>query len=193
VAGVWNVYTHAWDRVWNDVRWLGPDAYRSWAEQGACCGPVRPFADDAGALTVIGAEDRTAAWTDSVVVSPAQVDTYQNDATTHVTVRARDVSGEGVTSVMAILVSESDLATAPQFTRVDLVRTAGDLEDGTWEGDLLLPQGTPPGTYHVAALVNDITHSTWFVGPSYPGESTGHQRLDHDPVVVVEDTQPPAG
>jgi hypothetical protein len=125
-----------------------------------------------------------------VTVTPDTVDTLPADATTHVRVRAQDAAGEGVTQVTAVLLSDSNLATAPQFDQVDLVRTSGDDVDGIWEGDLVLPQGTPPGTYHVLTFVTDIAHSIGFIGPSYPNDTTGWRILDNDPTVVVEDTQP---
>jgi hypothetical protein len=189
--GTWNVTAYAQDRAGSgDVRWLGPDAYRRWVDLGACGSEAYPFPDGAGALTVIGADDRTAAWTDRVSVTPAEVDTLQRDALAHVTVHGLDAVGEGVSAVSAELLADSNLATSPQFDRVDLVMTAGSATDGTWEGDLMLPQGTPPGTYHVLVFVDDIEHSTGFVGPSYPGDTTGWRTLDGDPVVVVRDTRP---
>jgi hypothetical protein len=189
-SGQWNVWTTADDRGHNSSRWLGPDAYRGWVEHRWCCGSTNPFPDGAGALTVIGAEDHTAAWTDDVTVTPTEVDTLPADATTHVRVRAQDAAGEGVTQVTSVLVSDSTLATAPQFDQVDLTLTSGDLVDGIWEGDLVLPQGTPPGTYHVLTFVTDIEHSTGFIGPSYPNDTTGWRILASDPKVVVRDTRP---
>ena len=190
--GTWNVTAYADDRVHTDggVSWLGPDAYQRYVDLHACCGEANPFPDGAGALTVIGAEDNTAAWTDDVTVTPAEVDTLPADATTHVRVRAQDVAGEGVTQVTSLLVADSNLATAPQFDQVDLALTTGDLEDGVWEGDLVLPQGTPPGTYHVLTFVTDVAHSTGFIGPSYPNDTTGWRILASDPKVVVKDTRP---
>jgi hypothetical protein len=184
-SGAWNVWVHAYDRVQNDARWLGPDAYRSWVERRVCCGAVRPFADGAGVVTVIGGEDRTRAWVEAVTVTPAEVDTLAGPATARVAVRARDAEGEGVTEVRAVLVSGSDRVDAPQFPLVDLERTSGDLVDGTWEGDLVLPQGTPPGTYPVLVGIADVAHADNYVGTSYPHDDTGYRRLDHDPVVVV--------
>jgi hemolysin type calcium-binding protein len=189
-SGLWNVWTSADDRVHNSSRWLGPDAYRGWVDHRWCCGPTYSFGDDVGALTVIGAEDHTAAWTDDVTVTPSEVDTLPADATTHVRVRAQDAAGEGVTQVTSVLVSDSNLATAPQFDQVDLTLTSGDLVDGVWEGDLVLPQGTPPGTYHVLTFVTDVAHSTGFIGPSYPNDTTGWRILASDPKVVVKDTRP---
>ncbi|MGN6577425.1 MAG: calcium-binding protein [Nocardioides sp.] len=189
--GTWNVTAYASDRAGSgEVDWLGPDAYRRWIDLGACCSEVNPFPDGAGALTVIGADDRTAAWSDQVTATPAEVDTFQVDALTHVSVHALDAAGEAVTRIEAVLLADSDAATAPQFDRVDLAMTAGSATDGTWEGDLVLPRSTPPGTYHVLVFVDDVAHSTGFVGSSYPGEKTGWRTLDGDPVVVVRDTRP---
>jgi hypothetical protein len=115
------------------------------------------------------------------------------EATAHVKVRAHDVAGEGVTRVGAVLLSDSNLATQPQFDGVELVLTEGDRIDGTWEGDLVLPQGTPPGTYHVLVFVSDIEHSTGYVGTTYPGDAYGYQPLANDPKVVVQDTRTPTG
>ncbi len=187
VSGVWNVTARVQDQALSDegTWWLGPEAYDVWVSRHAGAG-ARPFPPDgAGSVTVIGADDRTAAWVETVTVTPTEVDTLPADATTHVAVRARDAEGEGVTEVRAVLVSDSARADAPQFDLVDLVRTSGDLVDGLWEGDLLLPQGTPPGTYHVLVGIADIAHATNYVGASYPHDDHGYGRLDQDPVVVV--------
>ena len=192
VSGTWNVTAYAEDRAGTDggVRWLGPDAYRRWVDLHHSSDGANPFPDGAGALTVVGATDRTAAWTDEVTVTPSEVDTFPADALTHVSVHALDDAGEAVTRVEAVLLADSDLATSPQFDRADLAMTAGSATEGTWEGDLVLPQGTPPGRYHVLVFVDDVAHSTGFVGSSYPGEKTGWRTLDGDPVVVVRDTRP---
>jgi hypothetical protein len=187
LSGVWNVTARVQDQVLSDsgTWWLGPEAYDIWVAKRMGDGG-RPFPPEgAGSVTVIGAADRTPAWVETVTVTPAEVDTLPAAATTHVSVRARDAEGEGVTEVFAVLVSGSARADAPQFDRVDLVRTSGDLVDGVWEGDLVLPQGTPPGTYHVLVGVADIAHARNFVGTSYPHDDHGFVRLDHDPVVVV--------
>lgn len=75
----------------------------------------------------------------------------------------RSTPPEGVIGVGAVLLSNSNLSTAPQFHKMDLARTGGTSLDGTWEGDLPILQGTPPGTYHVLVLADDphvvvVTH-----------------------------------
>ena len=169
------------------AEWMGPDAYKTWVSAGPAGAEPHQFPDGAGRITVVGATDKTAAWTDSVTVTPTEVDTLPGPQTTHVTVQAKDAPGEGVTRVTAVLRSDSQLATAPQFDQVDLTLDAGgSMTDGTWQGDLTLPQGTPQGTYHVLVFVTDITHSTGFVGPSSPdAQGSGYQVLDSDPVVTV--------
>jgi len=187
-GGEWNVTTYAYDRVYSGggVRWMGPDAYKMWVDNRWCCNEAHAFPDGAGRLTVIGGTDSTPAWTDSVTLTPTEVDTFTADASTHVRVHALDAAEEGVTAVVAVLVSDSDSATAPQFTQVDLTRTEGTEVDGTWEGDLLMPQGTPPGSYHVLVFVGDIAHSRSYVGTGYPhAAESNYILLADDPHVVV--------
>jgi hypothetical protein len=104
-----------------------------------------------------------------------EVDTLPADATTHVSVRARDAEGEGVTEVRAVLVSGSARAGAPSSTSWTWSGPPATSSTG-WEGDLVLPQGT----YHVLVGIADIAHAVNYVGTSYPHDDHGYLRLDHD-------------
>jgi hypothetical protein len=189
LGGDWNVQAYTEDRASSGgAYWLGPDAYPGY--QGSAGPTPYPFPDGQGRLPVQGASDSRPAWTDSVTLDPAEVDTLTSAATTHVTVHALDAAGEGVTAVSAVLVSDSELATAPQFDKVDLQQTDGDMLDGTWQGDLVLDQGTPVGTYHVLVFVDDISHSRGYVGSGSPyATGYGYTVVDGDPHVTVVEHQ----
>jgi hypothetical protein len=88
-------------------------------------------------------------------------------------------------------VSDESLTLDPQFQRVSLTRTSGTRTDGWWEGDLVAPQGTPPGTYHILAAAVDRAHGDWYTDPtgSYADGYSGFP-LDSIPVITVVDTRP---
>jgi Ca2+-binding RTX toxin-like protein len=187
-AGDYNVEAYATDFAQTDsgVRFMGPDAYPAYVASGSAGPEPRPFPDGAGRVGVIGNDNTTRPWVESVGMTPSQVDTLPDDATTHVQVHARDAAGEGVTAVSAVLVPSSDSIGAPQFDRVDLVLATGDLEDGIWEGDLTLPQSAPPGRYDVLVFVSDVSLSSSYTGTGSPyADDPGYTTLVADPHVVV--------
>jgi hypothetical protein len=188
VGGTYDVEAYAEDRVSNDVRWMGPDAFQAYGN--TCCTTPYEFAPGPagdGRLDVTGTvADGTAAWTDTVTVSRTELDTLPADDSTHVTVHALDAAGEGVTSVRATLVSDGSLASDPQFPVAGLQITSGTVTDGTWEGDVVAPQGTPPGTYHLLVEVDDPGHGTWFTDPAGPmADGVTYQPLAGIPTVTV--------
>jgi hypothetical protein len=54
-----------------------------------------------------------------------------------------------------MLSTKTSLATDPQFDRTYLQRTSGTVTDGWWEGGVVAPRGTPPGTYDLLIGVSD--------------------------------------
>jgi hypothetical protein len=187
-SGEYNVEGYATDFAQTDlgVRFMGPDAYQTYLASGAAGPEPQPFPDGVGRLSVIGTDNTTRPWADSISLSPSQVDTLPADATTHLTVHARDAAGEGVTAVSAVLVAASDAIGAPQFHRVDLVHAAGSAEDGTWEADLTVPQGTPAGRYDVLVFVSDVSFVGSFTGTGSPyADEFGYSTLSSDPHIDV--------
>lgn len=192
-GGDYNVEAYATDLAQTGlgVRFMGPDAYPTYVESGASGPEPQPFPDGAGRLEVLGADNTTRPWVGEVTLTPAQVDTFTTGAVTRVEVRAHDAPGEGVSRVVAVLVAGSDSVGAPQFDQVDLALAAGDAVDGIWAGDLLLPQGTPPGRYDVLVFVSDVsfTRSYTGVGSSY-ADDPGYATLASDPHAEVVQHQP---
>ena len=187
-SGDWNVMAYASDRAQPEVfvDYVGPDAYKAYVDGRWCCSDIHPFQDGAGRLLVIGAEDRTPAWTDSVTLTPTEVDTLEKDATTRVRVHALDADCEGVTGVMAVLIQATEEPGGPQFTQTDLTLVEGSSTDGVWEADLLLPQGTPGGRYDVLVSVSDIEHAQTYVSASsWYADSDWYRKLENDPHVDV--------
>ena len=192
VGGTYNVDAYAEDRVSNDVSWMGPDAYQAYVDGHWCCRDTFAFPDGAagsGRLAVTGTvADGTPAWIDRVTSSKTQLDTLEHADSTHVTVHALDAVGEGVTSVQAMLVSDGSLATDPQFPAATLTLESGTVTDGVWEGDVVAPWQTPPGTYHLLVSVGDPGHGTMYTDPTGPmADGVTYQPLDGIPTVTVVD------
>ncbi len=191
VGATYNVVVYAEDRATNRVRWFGPEAYRQWVDGRWCCTDAYPFPGDAGRLEVTGAVvDVTPAWIDAVTASKTQLDTLAAADRTHVRVHALDAAGEGegVTSVRAMLVSDGSLASDPQFDFATLELTSGTVTDGWWEGDVVAPQGTPPGTYHLLVAPVDRAHGKWYTDPAGPmADGVTYLPLEGIPTITVID------
>ena len=187
-GGDYNVkaYTVDFAETGPGVCFMGPDAYPRYVESGSAGPEARPFPGDAGRLSVLGTDNTTRPRTDSVTLAPTQVDTLTTDATAHIALHALDAATEGVTGVTAVLVPADNVVGAPQFSRVDLTRTLGTPADGTWEGDLTLPQSTPPGRYDVLVFVSDVSLSSNYTGTGSPyADSPGYHTLVDDPHIDV--------
>lgn len=191
VGATYNVEVYAEDRVSNDVRWYGPEAYQQWVDGRWCCTDAYAFPGDAGRVEVTGTiADATPAWIDAVTASKTELDTLPAADRTHVRVHALDAAGEGegVTSVEAMLVSDGSLSSDPQFDRTTLELTSGTVTDGWWEGDVVAPQGTPPGTYHLLVGVGDRAHGTMYTDPTGPmADGVTYQPLEGIPTITVVD------
>ncbi|HET7195394.1 MAG TPA: hypothetical protein VFI99_10450 [Nocardioides sp.] len=187
-GGDYNVEAYATDFAQTDsgVRFMGPDAYPAYLASGSAGPEPQQFPEGAGRVGVLGNDNTTRPSVEAVSMTPNQVDTLTAEATTHVQVHARDAAGEGVTAVTAVLVPSSDSIGAPQFDRGDLALMTGDHEDGVWEGDLMLPQGTPAGRYDVLVFVSDVSLSRSYTGTGSPyADDPGYTTLVADPHVVV--------
>ncbi|HET7735213.1 MAG TPA: calcium-binding protein [Nocardioidaceae bacterium] len=192
VGATYNVVTYAEDRLGNHARYMGPEAYEQWTLGNWCCSAAYAF-PDGGRVTVTGAPaDVTPAWVESVTVSTTQLVTLAGDDSTHVGVRVRDAQGEGegVTQVQALLVAHESLTTDPQFSFTELTLTSGTVNDGWWEGDVVAPQGTPPGTYHLLISIADRAHAAIYTDPTAPGaDGVTYQPLAGIPVITVVDAR----
>jgi hypothetical protein len=191
IGGDWNVSVWVTDNAHtaHETHWMGPDVYRQLTDGGLNAGlEDHLFPAGMGRISVIGAKDSAAPQISSAAVTPTQVDTLPGDATVHVKVRATDARGEGVTEVSAALGrgtwSEGDIS----LLAADLELTSGTRVDGTWEGDITLPQGVPPGTYYLSVTVQDLTHWRHFVSVSSPAAADPENLpLHSDPRVTVVD------
>jgi hypothetical protein len=90
---------------------------------------------------------------------------------------------------VAWLEADSNLASSPQFSQVTLERISGTRRDGRWAGRIEVPQGTPPGTYHLVVVVVDRAHATAYTDPPHADglNTVGFASM---PVITVTDTQP---
>lgn len=191
-GGDWNVSVDAIDRAHRGQspdQWMGPDLYRSWTNNGQSTDPsVHEFPADRGRFSVIGRRDSMAPRITASKLAPDTVDTVSAPATVKVTVDAADAVDEGVTSVGVALHAASSDASEPSFATLDLDLVAGDATNGTWTGNITLPQGTPPGQYYLQAWVEDITHWRSYVSKDSPYMADGgQQELPGNPVLTVVD------
>jgi len=62
--------------------------------------------------------------------------------------------------------------------------------DGWWEGYVVAPQGTPPGTYHLLVGVSDRAHAAEYTDPTGPmADGITYKPLDGIPVITVVDSR----
>lgn len=185
-GGDWNVSVYASDRAHvggGGVHWWGPDAYRDWYTPGYESPGHQPLPNGAGRFTVIGSSDSYAPVLTAASVAPQTVDTLGGQATVTLRVRATDAAGEGVREVSAGLAGDETGEGAPNLPSANLALTSGAGTDGEWTGSLTLPQGTPPGTYHLHVEVQDLTHRRGYASPGSP--NAGGQLPLPGPVTVV--------
>lgn len=194
VGATYNVFASVEDRVTNRAHWFGPEAYQQWDHGNWCCGAAYAFPDDAGRVEVTGTvADTTPAWISAVTASKTELRTLASPDKVTVRVRAQDATGagEGVTKVTAMLVSSQSLGSDPQFTQTTLELASGTVTDGWWQGDVVAPQGTPPGTYHLLAFVVDRSHGTGYTDPTGPfANGITYQALEGIPTLTVVDERP---
>ena len=61
---------------------------------------------------------------------------------------------------------------------------------GWWEGDVIAPQGTPPGTYHLLIGVADRAHADMYTDPTGPmADGVSYQPLEGIPTITVIDSR----
>ena len=192
LSGDWNIALTAHDRVnWADhLTWFGPDIYRFVMEDAdGSTASIKPLPDEQGRFTVLGTTGDTHAPTVvETSMTPTEVDTSFEDQTITVDVRATDAGPDGVNRVGVWLHSTSDGSgtnTASPETRKLLHGTA---QDGWWRVEVVLPQGTPPGTYYLMVSLWDSQHQVSATSPGSPYE--GGYRTETLPqravVTVVE-------
>lgn len=190
-SGDWNVEVGVTDRAHSgDVRYMGPNQYRSWTNEGTSLDPsVIPFPTGRGRFEVNGTNDSTPAVIEEVQITPDSVDTLGGPATVTVAVHATDVPGEGVTSVGGVIGGgnpdgTSDGSGGLTFWMDDFTRVSGTRVDGWWQGEVMLPQGTPVGTYYLQTWVDDARH--WRSYVAQPSETDPEAlRIPGDSTVVV--------
>ncbi len=193
VSGDWNVEISTTDRAhaetWTSISWLGPDLWM-WAG-GADPATKQPLPDDRGRFTVIGRprmNDSTPPEIVSAVPSPTEVDTLAGPARVDFAVRATDTSGSGVSGVGVGLVSADP--NGPRDLYESLTMTSGDALDGTWTDSIVLPQGTPPGTYYLEVITWDqIDNQQTYVSSGHP-DAGSFDLLPGDPTVTVVESTP---
>jgi hypothetical protein len=189
LSGDWNLEISAVDRVnWADhTVWFGPDLYRSTVERAEEPTPlIRQLPGGQGRLTVLGTTgDDVAPTVVATSMTPTEVDTLYRDQTITVKVHAVDAGADGVNRVGVWLHSSSDgsgtSSGSPETRRL----TSGTPQDGWWTVDVVLPQGTPPGTYYLMVVASDSQHTVSFTSPGSPYEGGYRQETLPERAVVT--------
>lgn len=188
-GGDWNLVVYLDDRVHagHGLSWLGPDYYRERVEEYGSPDPsYRQLSDAAGRFAVLGAEsDGVKPAITDVVVTPSQVDTLYESQTITVRVRATDLTSDGVTRVGGDLKTFDGDAQKPNWwLEAATAPTEGTPQDGWWTLSVILPQGTPPDTYHFSLYVTD--GDGHFVG--YADEGSNEAKYGHAEPLPVRAT-----
>jgi hypothetical protein len=167
IGGDWNVSVWASDRARpaDITATVGPDIMRAWTLEGAET-TAKLFPNGKGRFTVRGAVDSNAPSLVEVQLTPSSVDTLERAAA--ITINARAVDIEGVTSVGVSLHPIEMDSGSVSFAPADLALTSGTNTDGWWSGTIVLPRGTPPGRYVIQIWVRDATHWRSYVSRSSP-------------------------
>jgi hypothetical protein len=151
VSGNWSIEIVATDKARQSSHWDGPDYF----PHHESFYDARAFPDGMGRIPVRGVQrvDTTPPRLESSSVSPTQVDTLSGPATVHLTAALSD-AGSGVRRVI-----ETDFVLNDPGQTVVVAghseRTSGSRFNGGYEGDIVFPQGTPPGTYHLRVRASD--------------------------------------
>lgn len=191
VSGNWSVEIAVRDRAHlGTSEWLsyfGPTEHRFQAGRGE---EIRPFPYDMGSFPVVGRvrTDAEPPIVSGATLSPATVDTLPGPATVDVSIDAADI-GSGVDGMQAVLVPASD--DNPPDIAINPRLTSGTRANGTWTGTFTLPQGLPPGTYHLKVYVWDREAlDTMYISSSHPDAHRWPNQIVSGPMVTVLDTSP---
>jgi hypothetical protein len=192
VSGDWNVEISTADRAsagtGRSISWLGRDLWDAWGV-GADPATQQPLPNDRGRFSVVGrprVNDSVPPKIVSAVPTPREVDTLAGPARVTFTVRATD-SGSGVRGVGVGLVSADP--DGPQDLYESLTRTSGTAYDGTWTDSIVLPQGTPPGTYYLEVFTWDwVDNQRKYTAAGHPDPVSS--TLPGDGTVTVVDSTP---
>lgn len=196
-GGDWNVSVDAIDVAHGNQasagdRWVGPDLWRAWTNDGTRVSSswLHQLPAGQGRFTVLGSSDSTPPSITAAALTPDRIDTRTSAA--QVTVRVHAVDPEGVTRVAYDVRTRPRDGSDPFQRSATLTLTSGTPQDGEWTGTLTFPQGTPPDVYVSGASVQDSRHFRSYVGASSPFAGTsGTLRLPGDPTVTVVDTSTP--
>ena len=196
-GGDWNVEVAVTDRARSgEIRHMGPDQYRSWTQDGTALDPwAVPFSAGRGRFQVHGTTDSTPAVINEVQISPNFVNTtLDGPATVTVRMHATDAPGEGVSSIGGAFSGgnpdgTSDSSGVPTFRMDEFTLVSGTRLDGWWEGQAVLPQGTPAGTYYLQAWITDARHWRSYVSQPSAADPNALQITGDATVVVAESSQ----
>jgi hypothetical protein len=189
VSGRWNVSLSAVDRVragHGGATWLGPDLYRLWVADGSYGTDVHELPEDRGTFDVLASEpDPDPPAVADVVITPTEVDTLYDDQKVGIRVRATDAS-DGVEETWVYLYSGTEENLPPFFPPEHaFAPTSGTRQDGWWDFQIILPQGTPPGTYYLTVSVSDRQHHRQYFAPGSPEAAEDARYVLTDPAQVT--------
>ena len=172
-GGDWNFSVWLTDQAHprGTAYWMGPDDYASSVAGYPTPDPsYHRLPGGAGRFTVKGTGDTNAPVLRTVSISPASVDTLPSSKVVTVSVAASDV--EGITDVNLFLTGAADSSAPSPFNGMLTQPTSGTARNGVWTFAVVLPQGTPVGTYYLQVMLNDRSHSRNWLSPGSPYAGT---------------------
>jgi hypothetical protein len=194
VGGTWNLDITVSDQAnlgsGRRADWWGPGEWVYQSQGDTVLN--RPFPNNMGSVKILGRArtDSTPPTISSVQLSPASIDTLPGPAQVHFTVQAAD-AGLGVGLVQVELVPAVSDPTAPMMPVAGVYLVSGTAANGTYSGDMTMPQGFPPGTYYVKLLTADVDDNfATYVSSGLPDPGWIATRLATNPTVTVVDSTP---
>lgn len=169
-SGTWNLSAWVEDDStrWGLTFWDGPDLH-AWQQANPPVTGV-PLPGRGGRFTVQGVGDTNAPVVSTVRISPSTVNGMAGPTRVTVDVAARDVEGISAVSLFA---RGQDSESGVDLAVSEAQRVSGTARDGVWRFTVDVVQGTPPGTYYLQVVVEDLTHWVTFVSPGYPHSESG--------------------
>ena len=153
-GGDWNVSVDAIDVAHGNQasagdRWVGPDLWRAWTNDGTRVSSswLHQLPAGQGRFTVLGSSDSTPPSITAAALTPDRIDTRTSAA--QVTVRVHAVDPEGVTRVAYDVRTRPRDGSDPFQRSATLTLTSGTPQDGEWTGTLTYPPGHPAGRLRV--------------------------------------------
>lgn len=172
LAGDWDMDIWVEDSVHggNPGYYLGPESYssRTSGPGGADHPTTFRLPGGRGHFSVLGTGDAAPPELSTIAISPSSIDTLPSAQTVTFDIAARD--DVGIRRVWLMLDGpEGSSSRVQMFWGSQTAPASGTAADGVWHFDVVVPQGTPAGTYDVQVLLQDNNHNRGWVSATSIG------------------------